>query len=1022
MKSSKEILISLFILFFIIFSKLYSQDIQQGEFMIVNNTGTSGGHNITVKIYPSGAIFNGDYGYTLLAKNPIDPYNNQYIFGKEVVLSNDQGSGNYFTVANFDKTWEKTGCSFSLGYGLYKIDILVDNDIVNWCYVDFSDYNYCVNIPNSNYFHRLVIECDIDNSIYFKYLDNNGNSTNRIPVDCDQVNIWEQYGTGHGEQVQNKDGFTDYVDDQPPYLYHDFPVSALLLPGNIGHENPEKFYVNLSVKWQQANLRTNQSLLFSNCVFKIDNKNFTVNNTYQTISISGEEGKLLTTNGTVITMPYDFTISILNNASIESYGTAFTGSNENTFWGQIYLENPKRTIFDNCTFRNGTYPINSVNNYNNEFVLSNNYFYQGVRVLSKCVQLWNAYNVYITNNHFFLPTSISDPSLGILIANGASVGDENISPQDYKINVVDNNFYNGDQHLIIEGISNNLANILVNNNYFENGISNMSFTGCTGTISNNTVRSTTDFDIHYLSCAYLSGSSIDFRFNDFISKGVGIYILNCSYPNLAPVIVNDQYIWTGGYNRFEINRNEGANIHAADEINRGYFFIDNGRNNFTTQNHNNVYHIYGYLHTEDIIFPARNNCWYLTGGGGTSPKYLLFNSATPNSNMSLFLEPTSECPSMLDQIVDRFITNRGNGIYDTILISQINNNPSPTVDETLFSTGSVNQKSGNNSIAISHFKNILNNHPNSKFLEKSIFNLYECYVASDTNHNQGWRNVIFNDLKIFLENKIQQYEENEAFVNVAYDFLLKCKIKIKSYQQAMDGYDFIANNSPSATERLMASINYIDVEGLLQGSGSGMQGDGGLAEELNSNQNGKPIKDILLASYKKTKEQIKLNEKRDLKNSSDITTTKEELTKKHKYEKKLEDRAKENISISNSLTKSERRERIQKDLMLLHNRDGYTSKKTKSEISAPIKYELSQNYPNPFNPITNIKYQIQKTGLVTLKIYDLLGREIKTLVNEIKNPGRYVVSFNGSEFASGVYFYRIQSGDFVEVKKMVLLK
>lgn len=108
--------------------------------------------------------------------------------------------------------------------------------------------------------------------------------------------------------------------------------------------------------------------------------------------------------------------------------------------------------------------------------------------------------------------------------------------------------------------------------------------------------------------------------------------------------------------------------------------------------------------------------------------------------------------------------------------------------------------------------------------------------------------------------------------------------------------------------------------------------------------------------------------------------------------------------------------------MLLHNRDGYTSKKTKSEISAPIKYELSQNYPNPFNPITNIKYQIQKTGLVTLKIYDLLGREIKTLVNEIKNPGRYVVSFNGSEFASGVYFYRIQSGDFVEVKKMVLLK
>jgi len=85
-------------------------------------------------------------------------------------------------------------------------------------------------------------------------------------------------------------------------------------------------------------------------------------------------------------------------------------------------------------------------------------------------------------------------------------------------------------------------------------------------------------------------------------------------------------------------------------------------------------------------------------------------------------------------------------------------------------------------------------------------------------------------------------------------------------------------------------------------------------------------------------------------------------------------------------------------------------------------FELYQNYPNPFNPITNIKYQIQKTGLVTLKIYDITGREIKTLVNEIKNPGSYIVTFNGTELSSGVYFYRIQAGDFVQVKKMVLIK
>jgi tetratricopeptide (TPR) repeat protein len=93
-----------------------------------------------------------------------------------------------------------------------------------------------------------------------------------------------------------------------------------------------------------------------------------------------------------------------------------------------------------------------------------------------------------------------------------------------------------------------------------------------------------------------------------------------------------------------------------------------------------------------------------------------------------------------------------------------------------------------------------------------------------------------------------------------------------------------------------------------------------------------------------------------------------------------------------------------------------------SHKNIPDKYELSQNYPNPFNPTTNIKYGIPKQGMVTIKIYDLLGREIKTLVNEIKNAGSYIVTFNGSEFASGVYFYRIQTKDFVQVKRMVLIK
>lgn len=85
-------------------------------------------------------------------------------------------------------------------------------------------------------------------------------------------------------------------------------------------------------------------------------------------------------------------------------------------------------------------------------------------------------------------------------------------------------------------------------------------------------------------------------------------------------------------------------------------------------------------------------------------------------------------------------------------------------------------------------------------------------------------------------------------------------------------------------------------------------------------------------------------------------------------------------------------------------------------------FDLKQNYPNPFNPSTVIKYQIPKAGIVKLKVYDILGREVSMLVNAEKSAGEYTVSFDGSRLASGVYFYTIQSGSYISTKKMLLLK
>ncbi len=101
---------------------------------------------------------------------------------------------------------------------------------------------------------------------------------------------------------------------------------------------------------------------------------------------------------------------------------------------------------------------------------------------------------------------------------------------------------------------------------------------------------------------------------------------------------------------------------------------------------------------------------------------------------------------------------------------------------------------------------------------------------------------------------------------------------------------------------------------------------------------------------------------------------------------------------------------------------GNTSVINTSEI--PDKYSLSQNYPNPFNPSTKINYEIKSPGFVSLKVFDLLGKEVATLVNEKQNAGSYAVDFNSSEFnlPSGIYFYTLNAGEFKETKKMVLVK
>ncbi|MBK7157638.1 MAG: T9SS type A sorting domain-containing protein [Ignavibacteria bacterium] len=89
---------------------------------------------------------------------------------------------------------------------------------------------------------------------------------------------------------------------------------------------------------------------------------------------------------------------------------------------------------------------------------------------------------------------------------------------------------------------------------------------------------------------------------------------------------------------------------------------------------------------------------------------------------------------------------------------------------------------------------------------------------------------------------------------------------------------------------------------------------------------------------------------------------------------------------------------------------------------SPERYELSQNYPNPFNPSTKINFSIPKQSFVSLKIYDMLGKEVSQLVSEIKTAGVYSIDFNALNLSSGTYFYQLKAGEFSDIKRMMLIK
>ncbi|MBI5404059.1 MAG: T9SS type A sorting domain-containing protein, partial [Ignavibacteriae bacterium] len=408
---------------------------------------------------------------------------------------------------------------------------------------------------------------------------------------------------------------------------------------------------------------------------------------------------------------------------------------------------------------------------------------------------------------------------------------------------------------------------------------------------------------------------------------------------------------------------------------------------------------------------------------------------------------------------DNLIVDYGNGVSDTISSSPYGSsggvpNIQTVTPKKMYDSLCIAIRLKNYAQAKSKCYNLLNSYADSVQGLNAISKLYLLAVSFDTSA------VSANECKTFLNTLILNHPNNLPLVRKCNYYIQKCKVRLKEYQSALTGFQQIIQQNPYTYEALLASWDYAATHLLdsLNGHSGGLPNvqfsmDNVQLEEQTLNELIIPEGsegDAFINDYIEKLDKILFNDddkdkftKEERKTiSSSIVTALDDSKKKAKnhietlksksekgdsyakVELKVMKTINEVVRIKKPKTIFEHINSVNKDIQKLNTVKNEAVKKVTNII--PTTYSLSQNYPNPFNPVTKINYELPKDGKVKIVIYDILGRQIKTLVNnEIKQAGRYTVEFNGTQYASGVYFYRIQVEDgkgFTAVKKMVLIK
>ncbi|MBI5402892.1 MAG: T9SS type A sorting domain-containing protein [Ignavibacteriae bacterium] len=939
--------------------------------------------------------------------------NGLYIFAKTALLDMGLFSlGGQFKKSSNGGTWTEQSTLVENMITGYEVNqtIISNTDLSSGPRIGFIYQKPYYSTNSGNCFEVRYSEYDINTNSFIPPVTLQRNSNSSLQIDASFI-----FSSKQGDYVvyQNLESTISFRKIRRPRAIAGNITYNTLLTGNEYINSPSTPYCHsngakiIAMPNSVTNILDNTKLYIDNGD-NLQLKSGSVLNLGSNVELifSGSNSYLATESGVTVNCGANSSIKVMDGAYVNLNGITFSSSSQ---WNGIDFINAGTSTITGCTFSDCQRPIsiyNDLSHASNNQTITNNTFNLTGNASDRGIYAENLYSLNAQNNTF----NLSSSSIGIYIKDYDLSSMENNESLYFSLILKNNIFNSGSISLVLASYMSQKPSYYIEGNTFNNNsYINILGRDMQGTIKNNSSYGSSARALHF------TQSDPEVYNNTFYSTK-NILAGSQSVVHIEPIITETGIVWYGGRNYMQASGQDNV------EYNYGYVTMDYGENRFIRSGSN--YHLYGIIEPEGNYY-TRNNCF----DNSNTPVSLIWDENNNPVNPIIY-GSTFSCNNSTNDGIDWVIREIGSGLYDSVKVTALPSGTQLTQEEILYAQAVNNYNNSNYFNAVTDFKSLINQYPGFTSIISSLYKIYTCYENLDTVPNQENRDILYGNLVTYLSEKINSELYSEEFNEIAYNLILGCYTNMTEYNSALDGYEFISLFHPNPELRLLASWDFAEVEALIGTGGSVSSREEKMTPEefkdyrvkrMNKLIKGDPIKEKMKKTFSNSSKKRDENTKKQLaKLTKDDAEIKMQIIKNE--ESKLKNKAVNNLRTAKTLTKSEKEKKQLEGLLLSAGITDLNRKSVSSESILPFKYELSQNYPNPFNPSTNIKYQIANNKFVSIKVFDLAGREIAILVNEFQKAGTYEIKFNGSNFASGVYFYRIQAGDFVQVKKMVLVK